>query len=79
MAKENTELKQYKITFTGEGGDIVLVHNFKQNVYQRNVEAPINELYLDVVKNSVIETEVADANGKKRMVKIPTHPYILGD
>ena len=64
--------KKFTITFTGEGGDIVIVHNFKQNVYQRNVPVEIDEDFLSVVKDSVIETEI---DGKA--VKIPTHPYIL--
>lgn len=67
MAKE---LKKYKITFHGEGGDVEVAHNFKLNLYKRNAEAEIDENFLGVVKDAVIHTTV---NGKP--VAIPQYQY----
>jgi hypothetical protein len=67
----------YKITFHGEGGDVEIVHNYKLNVYKRNVETTIDENYLNVVKSAVIETVVQDAEGNKKAVKIPTLQYTV--
>jgi hypothetical protein len=69
------ELKKYRITFHGEGGDIEVGHNFKLNLYKRNVETIIDENYLDVVKHSVITTQVQDSDGKWKAVSIPTFQY----
>jgi hypothetical protein len=68
-------LKQYKITFHGEGGDVEIGHNFKLNLYKRNVEATIDENFLDVLKHSIITTIIEDADGKKKAVSIPTYQY----
>ncbi len=68
-------LKQYKITFHGDGGDVEIGHNFKLNVYQRNVETTIDENFLAVLKDAVVTTTVEDENGKPRAVKIPMYSY----
>lgn len=68
MAK--SDLKQYKITFHGEGGDVEIAHNFKLNVYRRNVETTIDEHFLAVLKDAVVETVV---DGKA--VRIPMYSY----
>lgn len=68
-------LKQYKITFHGEGGDIEIGHNFKLNLYKRNVETTIDENYLGVVKAAVITTIVEDADGNRKHVTIPQFQY----
>jgi hypothetical protein len=73
------KLKQYKITFHGEGGDVEIGHNHKLNLYKRNVETTIDENYLNVLKDSVITTRVQDAEGKWKAVTIPTHQYSLGE
>lgn len=70
-------LKQYKITFHGDGGDVELVHNFRLNVYKRNVQTTIDEHYLGVLRDAVIRTRVQDDNGKWRDVTIPTIQYTL--
>ncbi|MDB5887022.1 MAG: hypothetical protein JWR74_3193 [Polaromonas sp.] len=70
-------LKQYKITFHGKGGDVEIGHNFKLNVYKRNVETTIDENFLDVLKHTVISTIVQDENGKKETVSIPTYQYTV--
>jgi poly(3-hydroxyalkanoate) synthetase len=68
MAK--SDLKQYKITFHGEGGDVEIAHNFKLNLYKRNVETTIDENFLAVLKDAVVNTVV---DGKS--VKIPMYSY----
>lgn len=70
-------LKQFKITFHGEGGDIEIGHNFKLNLYKRNVETTIDENYLAVVRDAVIETVVQDADGKMKSVRIPAYQYTV--
>ena len=69
MAKD-TGLKQYKITFHGDGGDVEIAHNFKLNVYKRNVETTIDEHFLAVLKDAVVQTVV---DGKE--VRIPMYSY----
>ena len=68
MAK--AELKQYNITFHGEGGDVEIAHNFKLNLYKRNVPTTIDEHFLAVLKDAVVHTVV---DGKE--VKIPMYSY----
>lgn len=70
-------LKQYKITFHGEGGDVEVGHNFRLNLYKRNVETTIDEHFLDVVKQAVITTIVEDADGNKKPVSIPVYQYTV--
>lgn len=70
-------LKQYKITFHGDGGDVELVHNYVLNVYKRNVPTTIDENFLSVLKDAVIHTRIQDADGKWRDVTIPTIQYTL--
>lgn len=64
--------KQYKIVFHGEGGDIEIAHNFKLNVYKRNVETTIDEHFLGVLKHAVVHTVVDD-----KPVTIPQHNYTV--
>lgn len=66
--------KKFKITFHGEGGDVEIAHNFKLNVYKRNVETEIDEHYLGVLKHAVVHTVV---DGKE--VTIPQHSYTIGE
>jgi hypothetical protein len=68
---EKKPLKQYKIMFSGKGGDIEIGHNFKLNLYKRNVWTTIDENYLNVLRNAVVETIVEDAAGKRTSVRIP--------
>jgi len=70
-------LKQYKITFHGEGGDVVLGHNHKINLYKRNVETTIDELFLGALRSAVVETEIEDADGKRKKVRIPQEQYTV--
>lgn len=73
------KLKHYKITFHGEGGDVEIGHNYKMNLYKRNVESVIDENYLDVLRHSVNMTQTQDANGNWQKVSIPAHSYTLGE
>jgi hypothetical protein len=75
VKERKKSLPMYKITFHGQGGDVEIGHKFKINQYNRNVEALIDENFLQVVKDAVISTEVEDAEGKRRKVTIPTFQY----
>ena len=68
-------LKQYMITFNGEGGDVEVGHNFRMNLYKRNTPAPIDENYLNVVKDAVIMSMVKDDKGVERLIKTPLYSY----
>ena len=69
--------KKYKITFHGEGGDVEIAHNFKLNVYKRNVPTEIDEHFLGVLKHAVVHTTVQDADGKTKEVTIPQYNYTI--
>lgn len=70
-------LKQYKITFHGEGAPVEIGHNYKLNTYPRNVQTTIDENFLGSLKASVITTRIQDAEGKWQNVSIPTHQYTI--
>ena len=72
---EKKPLKQYKIMFSGEGGDIEIGHNFKLNLYKRNVWTTIDENFLGVLRAAVIETIAQDTEGKNKTVRIPAYQY----
>jgi len=72
-------LKQYKITFHGEGGDVEIGHNYKLNLYKRNVETTIDENFLGALKAAVTTTKIQDADGKWKQVSIPTYQYTVED
>lgn len=72
--------KKYKVTIhSGEGngdkGDVVLVHNFKQILIQRDQEVTIDERYLEVLKNSVISTVAKNDAGEEVPVRIARFSY----
>jgi hypothetical protein len=68
-------LKQYRITFHGEGGNVEVGHNYKLNSYPRNVECTIDENFLGVVKAAVITTTLTDNQGKETHVLVPQYSY----
>ena len=73
-------LKRYKVTIHSEGdggdkGDVLLGHNFVLLQIKRDVEVEINELFLSVLKSSVIETHVKGDDDKMRPVKIPRYSF----
>ena len=71
------KLKQYKITFHGDGHDVEVIHNFVLNVYKRNVETTIDENFLGVVRDAVITTQVQDESGKRKDIRIPQFNYTV--
>ena len=70
-------LKMYKIMFSGEGGDVEIGHNFKLNLYKRNVWTTIDENYLGVLRDAVVTTIVQDAEGNTKQVRLPAYQYEL--
>ena len=77
---EAKPLKRYKITIHSEGeggdkGDVVIGHNFKLTVIQRDKEVEIDEHVLSVLKGSVIDTMVKGDYGKMHPVKVPRYNY----
>ena len=70
-------LKQYKITFHGKGPDVEIGHNYKLNLYKRNVPTTIDENYLSVLKHAVTTTQIQDEDGKWQNVSIPTYQYTV--
>ena len=75
VAPKAKALKQYKITFHGDGGDVEIAHNYKLNLYKRNVETTIDEHFLGVLKDAVVNTSVKDEDGKEKPVRIPMYSY----
>lgn len=71
------KVKQFRITFHGEGGDVEIGHNYKLNLYKRNVTTTIDANYLNVLKHSVITTQIQDSDGKWKSVSIPTYQYTV--
>lgn len=73
------KLKEYWITFnsgvSGDNSDVQISHNHVLNVYQRNQRVKINEHFLGVLKDAVIETVQKDKDGKEIKVRIPTYTY----
>jgi hypothetical protein len=70
-------LKQYRITFHGEGGDVEIGHNHKLNLYKRNEQTTIDENFLDVLRHAVVTTQIQDADGKWKSVSMPQYQYTL--
>lgn len=60
----------------GDKGDVFLAHNFRSVLIQRDQEVEIDECYLDILKNTVVETTVKDKDsGKESVVRIPRFAY----
>lgn len=87
---EKKPLKKWKITFhSGEGenadhSDIEIGHNYKINVYKRNVETTIDENFLGSLRAAVINTVITTVSedGKSKTtqaVTIPRFAYTLGE
>jgi hypothetical protein len=78
MADE--KLKQYKITFHNDdkdASDVFLGWNGLNRVYKRGMEAPIDERFVAVLKDTLITTEVKNADGKMVKMQIPRFQYTL--
>lgn len=74
---EKTKLKQYKITFHGEGPDVFLGWNGLNRVYKRGMEAPIDERFVAVLKDTLITTVKENAEGQAIPIQIPRFSYTL--
>jgi hypothetical protein len=70
------KVKRYKITFHGEGGDVEICHNYKLNVYQRNVETEIDEHFLHALKLAVVNT-FTKVDGVVKPITIPMFQYTV--
>ena len=67
--------KMYKIRInSGEDatdqGDVVVAHNYKQSVIQRDVDVVVSEHIVNVLKDAVVNTTVKGDDGKEREVRI---------
>lgn len=72
--------KKFKITFhsdENDKGDVMIGHNFQLNVFKRDVEAIIDEHFLEVVENSVINTTMKNEKGEVALVTIPRYNYTV--
>lgn len=78
-AEKPKKIKQFKITFHGDGAPVEIGHNFRMNVYPRNIETTIDENYLDVLRHSITATRRQDEAGNWQNVSIPTYQYTLGE
>jgi hypothetical protein len=72
----------FKVTIhSGEGeadkGDVPIIHNYKQIVIQRDKEVTINENYLNVLKDAVVNTSIKSEDGKITPIKIPRFSYTV--
>ena len=73
------KLKEYLITFhsgaNNDNSDVTISHNHVINVYQRNKQVKINENYLSVLKDAVIDTEIRGEDGKTQRIRIQPYTY----
>lgn len=76
-AEKPAKLKQYKITFHGEGPDVFLGWNGETRLYKRGMEAPIDQRFVDVLKCTLITTIAKDDDGKETPISVPRFTYTL--
>lgn len=74
------ELKKYKVIIhsgedKGDKGDVVLAHNFRQVLIQRDKEVVIDENLINCLKHSTIDTFTIGENKEIIPVKIPRFSY----
>lgn len=72
---KKAEPKKVKLTISSgeadsEKGDVVLAHNYKQILIQRDKPVVVDEVYVEVLKHATIETTTKDENGVVRSAKI---------
>lgn len=75
-AKKAADAKKFKVTIAkaGEGednGDVFLGVNGRTVLIQRGQPVVLEECFLDVLKNSVIETHEKGEDGKLKPISIP--------
>lgn len=71
------KIKQYTITFHGEGPDVFLGWNGKNRLYKRGMKAPIDQRFVDVLKSTLIETNIRGEDGKMIPIQVPRFSYTL--
>ena len=72
--------KTYTVTIhsnNGDNSDVLLGHNYVLNQYKRNVPVQMNENFLQVLKDSVVQTTVQSADGVNSSVSIPQYAYTV--
>jgi hypothetical protein len=57
--------------------DVVIGHNYVLNVYKRNVPVQMTEVYLNVLRDAVVSTDVPTADGTMQAVTIPQYSYTV--
>lgn len=77
------EKKKVKVTIhsgedKGDKGDVVLAHNYRQILIQRDKEVELDEHFLEVLKHSVIETTVKNEAGDETQVRVPRFAFSVG-
>lgn len=77
---KKAEQKTYKVIIhsgedRGDKGDVVLAHNFRQVLIQRDKEVVIEECFLNCLKHSTIDTFTIGENKQIIPVKIPRFSY----
>lgn len=75
MADE--KLKQYKITFHGDGPDVFIGWNGENRLYKRGMEASIDQRFVDVLKTTLITTVKEMDDGKLIPIQQPRFSYTL--
>lgn len=80
MAEKVEAQKKFKVTIhSGEDasdkGDVVLAHNYRQILIQRDQEVEIDECFIEVLKHSTIETPIKDDSGNVKMVRVPRFAF----
>lgn len=78
--REPKESKKVRLTIhsgedSADKGDVVLVHNFRQILIQRDKEVVVDECYLEVLKHSTIETNVKGEDGVVRPVRVARYAF----
>jgi hypothetical protein len=77
---KKAESKKVRLTIaSGEAdadkGDVVLAHNFKQILIQRDKEVVVDDVFVEVLKHATIESTVKDDNGVLRTAKVPRFAF----
>lgn len=79
-APKSKALKMFKIRISSgedaaDKGDVVVAHNYKQSVIQRDVDVVVSEHIVTVLKDAVVETTAKDDKGNERTVRIPRFSF----
>lgn len=74
------EAKKVRLTIaSGEAdsdkGDVVLAHNYKQILIQRDKEVIVDEVFVEVLKHATVESTVKDETGAFRSAKVPRFSF----